>query len=66
MSIVACRISGPSREAVQNAINAKMAEVEAHPHGGFAQFLHPWRGIDGVWMTRGEVVLYDAAEQVPA
>lgn len=55
----AYHIAGPNKGAVQAAITALQEDVEENPGGGFAQFLHPWRSEDGVWRSRGEVVLYE-------
>lgn len=52
----AYRITGPSADVVQNAIDARMRHAEDRPGRNFARFTAPTRTADG-WQALGEVVL---------
>lgn len=50
------------KRSLQHSVQQRMDDADRAPHGGFAQFLTPWMGTDGRWMTRGEVVIFTAQE----
>lgn len=53
------KITGPSRESVQQAIESRMKWVDVANGGvpGFAQFTNPGKLDDGRWATLGEVII---------
>ena len=52
------------KRSLEQSVQQRMDEAEHAEHGGFAQFLTPWRTKEGVWMTRGEVVIFAAPAEV--
>lgn len=51
------RLTGLDKRAVQQAIDARMREAEDAEFGGSATFENPWLQKDGIWCSRGEVVI---------
>ena len=51
------RLTGLDKRAVQHAIDVRMREAEDAPLGGMATFENPWLQRDGIWCSRGEVVI---------
>lgn len=54
--------SSLDKKSLEASVQQRMDEAEHAEHGGFAQFLTPWKTPDGVWHTRGEVVIFQPTQ----
>lgn len=52
-------LSSLDKRSLELSVQKRMDEAEQAEHGGFAQFLTPWK-VGERWMTRGEVVMFPA------